>query len=268
MTAQLDLFRDQHVPSYGAEFTKRRDLDDPEVRGMMATLNETRDRMMQSPEFKALQDKWAREAEAKAAERTLPQTGAELLAQARYCCTECGRDGPADCACYIDGSAYCPTCESKLCTVETLMWGKKGALASAKFWELRLVRRAAEWSVDGDYAMPNQGGYSGLGNRTFPSRDEALIAALRAQLGRVAKHLAVYRDGDSMYGKAADWRGLASWCIQQSPPPLMGGPDLEAEYAEMRQTYTAREELRCAAIRADKTNYTGEDGRERSIYSL
>lgn len=66
MTAQLDLFRDQHVPSYGAEFTKRRDIDDPEVRGMMATLNGTRDRMMQSPEFKALQDQWAREAEAKA----------------------------------------------------------------------------------------------------------------------------------------------------------------------------------------------------------
>jgi hypothetical protein len=66
MTAQLDLFKHQHVPSYGAGFAKQRSMDDPEVRGMMATLNDARDRMMQSPEFKALQDQWTRDAEAKA----------------------------------------------------------------------------------------------------------------------------------------------------------------------------------------------------------
>lgn len=66
MIEQLDLFKAQGVPSYGDAFTKRRTMDDPEVRDMMATLNATRDKMMQSPEFKALQAQWAREAEAAA----------------------------------------------------------------------------------------------------------------------------------------------------------------------------------------------------------
>lgn len=226
MIAQLDLFKDQGVPSFGGQSTQR----------------------PPSPQ--------------------LPRTGAELIAQARYCCGDCGREGPADVAEYVDGVCYCPPCASQRLTVETLTWGKKEAYCNGKFWELRLLFDGEEWSVDGDYSMPNQGGYCGLGNRTFASRDEALIAAMRHRLADVAKHLAVYRDGDSMYGKAKDWQSLASWCIAQAPPPLLGGPDLDAEYGALRRMYQQREELRCAAIRAKQRDYVDETGETRTIYSL
>lgn len=66
MTVQLDLFKDQRVPSYGAAFAKQRGMDDPDVRDMLAVCNDARDRMMASPEFKALQAQWKRDREAQA----------------------------------------------------------------------------------------------------------------------------------------------------------------------------------------------------------
>lgn len=127
----------------------------------------------------------------------LPRTGAGLLAQAIYCCRDCAHTGPAMASIYIDGWCYCPACASQRMTVATLTWGKKEAWCSGKFWELRLLLQPdGSWRVDGDYSMPNQGGYCGLAGQTFPSRDAALLAALRHRLEDIAKHLAVYCDGD------------------------------------------------------------------------
>lgn len=110
MTAQLDLFKDQRVPSYGPDFTKQRSLDDPEVRGMMATLNEARDRMMQSPEFKALQAQGAKEGADGAQQNDAVEPEAEP--DQPCACVDCGAEGAeAEFVLHeIAGGPVCPDC--------------------------------------------------------------------------------------------------------------------------------------------------------------
>lgn len=232
--AQLDLFKATGTPSFGDAFDHRarKRAADEQVPGVAA----------------------------------LPRTGRELLTQARFSCKECSYDGPADCAEYIEGVAYCRACASQLRTVATHKWGDQSK--SKGFWLLRIVRNGERYSCDGDYGMPNQGGYAGIAGRDFATAEEALIEALRDKLRRVAKHLAVYGGGDSMYGKAVLWLQLAQWCIEKAPPPLMGGPDLSAEFAAMREQYDARNAMRCEAIRAGAQDYQDETGGTRLITSL
>lgn len=153
-------------------------------------------------------------------------------------------------------------------TPEVLTWGKKVRGCSGKYLELALLRDGDRWRVRRDYSMPNMGGGGPFGPARYASRDEALIDTLRDELNRIARHLASSIHSSVNYGTEADWRSMAAWCVAQGPSALFGGPDLQREFEELCAVYEQREALRCAAIRAGAQSYVGEDGEERTIYSL
>lgn len=150
---------------------------------------------------------------------------------------------------------------------EVLRWGKRHGY-SGNYLEIALLRDGQHWRVRTDFSMPNMGGGGPFGPAEHNSRDDALVSALRAELRGIARHLVAGCKSSVFHGSEADWLAMARWCIDQAPSALFGGPDLAAEFDAARACLAVRESRRCAAIRAGQRNYVGEDGAERSIYSL
>lgn len=135
---------------------------------------------------------------------------------------------------------------------EVLRWGKGARSMTDAYWEVSLLRDGDLWRVKTDFSMPNSGGGGPFSCPKWKTRDEALIATLRVKLRQIASHLAVYGDGEwgVSYGKPAQWRSLASWCVEQAPSALFGGPDLAAEFTAMEVEEQAREQRRRTALKA------------------
>jgi hypothetical protein len=150
---------------------------------------------------------------------------------------------------------------------EILRWGKREGYGG-NYLEIALLRDGQHWRARRDYAMPNMDGGGPFGPAIHGTRDEALVDALRAELRGIASHVVAGFKSSVHHGSEADWIAMAHWCIEQAPTALFGGPDLAAEFEAATTRLAERERLRCAAICADKKTYIGEDGAERSIYSL
>lgn len=139
------------------------------------------------------------------------------------------------------------------------------------YYSIDLLLMDDGWHVRRDYGYPNGGGGGPFGREAYRNRDDALISEARQLLDGIARDVATGRSGAEAYPPA--W---AQWAISLVPLDLFGGADLASEYAAMIAKYRARNELRCAAIRAAKdmdgglsqATYTDEEGRERSVYSL
>lgn len=147
---------------------------------------------------------------------------------------------------------------------ETLQWGKD----RGNRYVVDILQMDDGWHYRSEYDMPNLGGCGPFAREFFPTRDGALTDCLRKQLASIARHLTTSGYSSVNHGSDAQWLDLARWCIEQAPPILFGGADLQTEFEQLRALYAGREKLRCAAIRANAQTYTGEDGLERSIYSL
>lgn len=146
---------------------------------------------------------------------------------------------------------------------ETLKWGKD---SRAQF-TVDLLQMDDGWHYRSDFDMPNMGGSGPFAREFFATRDAALIDCLRKQLADIARHLEASKSSVN-HGSDAQWLDMARWCIEQAVPILFGGTDLRADFDRLRVMYRQREQLRCAAICAGAKGYIGEDGQERSIYSL
>lgn len=151
----------------------------------------------------------------------------------------------------------------------TILWGKAKAGTitwGGAGWLVELFEHdGAVFVGRADFAMQDSGSYRGhrqvKGARTL---DEGALVMFRERLDACAREA---RDHGWQGTKTKQCAQLAAWIIEQCPP-LLYGVDLAAEYQQLRATYTEREKLRCAAICAGAQSYLGEDGRDRSIYSL
>lgn len=141
---------------------------------------------------------------------------------------------------------------------ETLITGDR--TRRREHFQVDLIRLDDGWHYRQDYSYSTGGGGGPYGREAYATRDDALTQCLRLLLEAMARDAAT-----DTKGFPPAWR---TWALEVAPTPLFGGADLAAEYAAMLETFTARNQLRVAAIRAGAREYRDEKGELRSIYSL
>jgi hypothetical protein len=127
---------------------------------------------------------------------------------------------------------------------EVLLWGKRDGYRGT-FYQIKILRDGRTFMTSEDSATPTSGG-GGPYYGAHASRDAALLHVLRAKLHRCATTAAGgYGDADAKIARA-----IAAWCIEQAPPVLFGGEDLEPVWRDLLTVATAKEQRRRAALNA------------------
>lgn len=154
--------------------------------------------------------------------------------------------------------------------IEVLGWGAGTPGKEMRFgkpgYTLRLWNDFGRWRIKEDLNLHNSGS-AGPYQGPFESRVEAMLHAFRRIIGNAARAAAVGTAWEDESKRGKQLAQLARWCCDQLPP-LLSGVDLAEELEAQTVKFSERESLRRKAIVASQQTYVGEDGRERSIYSL
>lgn len=127
--------------------------------------------------------------------------------------------------------------------IETIKWGK-GDRTRGPSYHLDLWQDGEGWRIRQSLATGMGGSWGQFTCNTFPTRQDAMLAAFRDQLRRSADFIVV--DHDSRKDERAQHEQLVRWIVGR----LIPGADLDTEYREMLRIATAREKRRTTAFRA------------------
>ena len=136
--------------------------------------------------------------------------------------------------------------------IETIGYGSANDRHGMKphyFIDLQKDTATGLWASRIDYGYGDGGGGGPFREATYPTRDDALIDALRRCIQSCARAIANTPHGET--AKAKMWTKIVHWACASSPKAVMfGGPDLVAEFNEALDIYRASAERRRAAWQA------------------